>query len=102
MNATDRGSVRNLRASKAEESLQTRVFATEETLAPKAFGAADSVLAAVVVGLIAFGVVMVYSASAVWANRQFDNGQYYLVRQSVYAALGLVVIVAVARIDYRY
>ncbi|MEM6960809.1 MAG: putative lipid II flippase FtsW, partial [Myxococcota bacterium] len=47
-------------------------------------------------------VVMVYSASAVWANRQFDNGQYYLVRQSVYAALGLVVIVAVARIDYRY
>lgn len=68
---------------------------------PKVVGPADAFLTAVIVALIAFGVVMVFSASAVYANRQFGSGHHYLVRQSIYAALGLFVIIAVARIDYH-
>jgi cell division protein FtsW len=68
---------------------------------PKVIGPADAVLTAVVVGLVAFGVVMVYSASAVFANREFDDGHHFLIRQAIYAGLGLFVLVAVARIDYH-
>jgi cell division protein FtsW len=49
-------------------------------------------LAATLVGLIAFGVVMVYSASAVYANNMFGNGYHFLIRQTVFAALALVVL----------
>ncbi len=64
-------------------------------------GPADAVLAGVVVALVAFGVVMVYSASAVYASQTVGDGQYYLIRQAVFAALGLVLVVAGARFDYH-
>jgi cell division protein FtsW len=59
----------------------------------------DVTLAATLVGLIAFGVVMVYSASAVYASNMFDDGFHFLVRQTVFAAVALVVIVFFTRID---
>lgn len=64
-------------------------------------GPADALLTGAIVALIAFGVVMVYSASAVFAHARFDNAQHYLIRQSIFALAGGVVIVALARIDYH-
>ncbi|NUP12575.1 MAG: putative lipid II flippase FtsW [Polyangiaceae bacterium] len=64
-------------------------------------GPVDSVLAAVVIALIGFGVVMVYSASAVEATTRFNDGQYFLKRQAVYAVLALVGMWVASRIDYR-
>ncbi len=64
-------------------------------------GPVDSLLAAVVIALIGFGVVMVYSASAVEATTRFSDGQYYLKRQAVYAAAALVAMWVASRIDYR-
>ncbi len=64
-------------------------------------GPADAILAGVVVALVAFGVVMVYSASAVYAGQEYHDGQHFLVRQAIYAAMGLFVVVAAARVDYR-
>jgi cell division protein FtsW len=52
----------------------------------------DVSLAATLVGLIAFGVVMVYSASAVYAGNMFGNGFHFLVRQTVFALLAFVVL----------
>ena len=43
-------------------------------------GSMDVVLAAVVVALIGFGVVMVYSASAIEATVVFRDPQYFLKR----------------------
>jgi cell division protein FtsW len=68
---------------------------------PKVTGPADAVLTATVITLIAFGVVMVYSSSAVFALQRFHTGQYFLLRQSVFAALGFGVMIAMARIDYH-
>ena len=48
-------------------------------------GAIDPVLAAVVVALIGFGVVMVYSASAVEATVEHHDPQFFLKRQAAYA-----------------
>ena len=55
-------------------------------------GPIDVTLAATLIGLIAFGVVMVYSASAVYANNMFGNGYHFLIRQTVFALVALVVL----------
>lgn len=68
---------------------------------PKTIGGADGILLAALVALVAFGVVMVYSASAVLAYRTFDNGQYYLIRQGVFALAALPMMVVLARVDYH-
>ncbi|MGB5809178.1 MAG: putative lipid II flippase FtsW [Polyangiales bacterium] len=62
-------------------------------------GPIDVSLAATLIGLIAFGVVMVYSASAVYANRMYGEGAHFLIRQAVFAAVALLVLVVAARID---
>ncbi len=64
-------------------------------------GPVDVTLAATLVGLIAFGVVMVYSASAVYANNMFGNGYHFLIRQTVFAFAALVVLFAFARVDIQ-
>jgi len=68
---------------------------------PKVQGPADAVLYGTVIALIAFGVVMVYSASNVFAAQRYDNGYFFLVRQGVFALIALPMIVAIARIDYH-
>lgn len=64
-------------------------------------GPADAVLYGTVIALIAFGVVMVYSASSVFASQTYDNGYFFLVRHGIFAFIALPMIVAVARIDYH-
>ncbi len=66
-----------------------------------ASGPIDTVLAATVVGLIGFGVVMVFSASAVQATVQYHDPQFFLKRQAIYAAVGLAAVWGVSRIDYH-
>lgn len=64
-------------------------------------GPVDSVLAAIVIALIGFGVVMVYSSSAVDATTRFHDGQFYLKRQAAYAVLALIALWVASRIDFR-
>jgi cell division protein FtsW len=61
----------------------------------------DPVLAAVVVALIGFGVVMVYSASAVQATVQYRDPQFFLKRHAVYAAIALLTVWGTSRFDYH-
>jgi cell division protein FtsW len=61
----------------------------------------DVVLAAIVVALVAFGVVMVYSASAVQATLHLHDPQYFLKRQAAYAVLSLLVFFGLASLDYH-
>ncbi|MGH7327561.1 MAG: putative lipid II flippase FtsW, partial [Polyangiaceae bacterium] len=69
--------------------------------AARIHAAIDPVLAAVVVGLIGFGIVMVYSASAVQATVQYHDPQYFLKRQVAYAVASLAVFFGLSRIDYH-
>jgi cell division protein FtsW len=66
-----------------------------------AHAAIDPVLAAVAVALIGFGVVMVYSASAVSATVRYHDPQFFLKRQAAYAVTALVVLFGVSRFDYH-
>ena len=61
----------------------------------------DVVLAALVVGLIGFGVVMVYSASAVQATLHYHDPQFFLKRQAAYAIGALALFFLIGLIDYH-
>jgi cell division protein FtsW len=61
----------------------------------------SSVLILVTLALVAFGLVMVYSATSASAALANGDPAYYLKRQAVYAVLGLVLMVAVSRVGYR-
>jgi cell division protein FtsW len=55
----------------------------------------------VTMGLVAFGLVMVYSATSASAALANGDPAYYLKRQAIYAVLGLVLMVGCSRIDFR-
>lgn len=60
----------------------------------------DYILLFAVLGLLAIGTLVVFSASASTALRNLGTPYYYLERQLMWAALGLIVLVATSRIDY--
>ena len=76
---------------------------TVQALLPSArrLGPLDVVLAAAAILLLGFGVVMVYSASAVEATTTFKNPQHFVLRQAIYAGLGLAVMMTASRFDYH-
>jgi cell division protein FtsW len=59
------------------------------------------VLAAAIIALIGFGVVMVYSASAIEATVRHHDAQFFLKRQAAYALGAIVVMWLTSRFDYR-
>ena len=58
-------------------------------------------LVLVTLALVAFGLVMVYSASSARALLGSDDPAYYLKRQALYAVMGLIALVFLSRFDYR-
>ena len=65
-------------------------------------GYADQRLVAfLTLGLVAFGLVMVYSASSARAALAADDPAYYLKRQALYALVGIAALVLFSRTDYR-
>ena len=65
-------------------------------------GAMDVTLAAVVIALLGFGVVMVYSASVIEATVVFRDPQYFLKRQAVYAGASFALMLVLSHIDYHH
>jgi cell division protein FtsW len=61
----------------------------------------DLTLVAVTVALLGFGLVMVWSASSALAQERYGSAYYFLVRQGIWAVIGLGVMVAAIRLDYR-
>src|SRR4051812_27157482 len=65
-------------------------------------GELDSrLLILVTLALVAFGLVMVYSATSASATVGGNDPSYYLKRQGIYAALGIVLMMVAQRWDYR-
>ncbi len=61
----------------------------------------DSQLLSVALILLVLGIVMMYSASALWAERHFSDPFYFLKRQLLWAAIGLPVMLALSKLDYN-
>src|SRR5215813_10056159 len=61
----------------------------------------DKVLFLTTILLVGLSVVMVYSASAAVALDKYGRGSAFLVKQGMWAMLGLALLAIVMRIDYR-
>ena len=59
------------------------------------------ILVLVTLGLVAFGLVMVYSATSAAAALGNADPSYYLKRQGIYAVLGIAVMLVASRIEFR-
>jgi cell division protein FtsW len=62
----------------------------------------DKWLFGVVLLLVLFGLVMVFSASAVMAKSQFGSPYFFMIRQSIWAGFGMIALIIMMRIDYRH
>ena len=54
-----------------------------------------------VIGMVLFGLIMVYSASFIYAQERSGDGFAFIKKQVVFAVLGFAALVAVCRLDYR-
>src|SRR5215831_3785157 len=66
--------------------------------------AVDKMMLALVIGLTLFGLLMVYSASALLAessDKTNHNQFYFLGRQGLWAVIGFIGMAIAMRIDYR-
>lgn len=62
----------------------------------------DDTLAVIVLILVAFGMVMLYSTSAYNGQVKFEDEGYYFKKQLFATVLGLCVMYFVSRVDYHY
>jgi len=62
----------------------------------------DVALPFIVAGLMLLGLIMIYSSSQYYAYEKFHDPAHYFVRQCAFGVLGLVGMVIVAQIDYRW
>ena len=62
----------------------------------------DLVLFIAVIALILFGLVMIYSASSIWAEYKFNDSFKYVKQQALFIVIGIFLMIAVSKIDYKW
>lgn len=61
----------------------------------------DYSLLFLVLFMVCFGLVMIYSSSSYDAQFKFGNTTYYLERQALFSGAGILIMLFVSKIDYR-
>lgn len=96
--ARDARASRASRAPAVDRRAPATSIATEDTALDRPM---DPWLFIATAALACLGVVMVYSAGIYTAQANYGDWEYFLGRQGVFALIGLGVMLAVSRIDYR-
>ncbi|MDF0725278.1 stage V sporulation protein E [Cytobacillus sp. S13-E01] len=60
----------------------------------------DIILIVITLSLLAVGLIMVYSASAIWATYKFDDSFFFAKRQLLFAGVGVVAMFFIMNLDY--
>ncbi|RSK26941.1 stage V sporulation protein E [Bacillus sp. HMF5848] len=60
----------------------------------------DFLLIILTLVLLAVGLIMVYSASAIWATYKFDDSFFFAKRQLLFAGIGIIAMFFIMNIDY--
>lgn len=60
----------------------------------------DLILIIVTLSLLAIGLIMVYSASAIWADYKFADSFYFAKRQLLFACVGVIAMFFIMNVDY--
>ena len=64
-------------------------------------GGMDTTFLIIVVLLICYGSIMVFSSSYAFAKQNFGNSLFFVKKQSLWAAIGVVAMFICSKIDYR-
>jgi cell division protein FtsW len=67
----------------------------------KGRGKMDYILLIVVLALVSFGIVMVYSTTAILAGDRFGDPTFFLKRQALYAAIGFLLMIAMMFVPHE-
>lgn len=59
----------------------------------------DNLLLVAVIGLVGFGLIMIYSSSAIMALKNYGDSFYFLKKQVIWAAISIIGMLAVSCID---
>ncbi|KAB2337418.1 stage V sporulation protein E [Cytobacillus depressus] len=60
----------------------------------------DLILLIVTLTLLAVGLTMVYSASAIWADYKFNDSFFFAKRQLLFAVVGIIAMIFIMNVDY--
>ena len=61
----------------------------------------DKVLLIDILLLLVFGLIMIYSASSIWASYKFNDSFHYVKLQLLFMIVGLVIVKIVSKISYK-
>ena len=64
-------------------------------------GHVDYVVLGTTIGLIAFGLLMLFSASFYYGQSRFGDGYYYIEKQLIGVAIGGMAMFVLAKVDYH-
>jgi len=62
----------------------------------------DYLILGTIILLSGFGIVMMYSASSIYAMNQFDNYLHFFLRQTRWFIIGAILMFALSQMNYRY
>ena len=49
-----------------------------------------------------YGIIMIYSASSVWAEYKFNDKFHYVIMQSIFFIVGVILMIVVSKVPYKY
>ncbi|MCQ2423413.1 MAG: putative lipid II flippase FtsW [Clostridia bacterium] len=75
---------------------------TEQKSAVRVKGGIDRIFLALVIILLCLGSIMVFSASYPYAETKFGDSMYFIRRQLIFAAAGVVAMLLISRIPYQF
>lgn len=61
----------------------------------------DKKITSIVLIIVMIGLLMVYSASNIWAQYKFNDSLFYIKRQALFAVIGIIGMFVVSKIDYH-
>ena len=61
----------------------------------------DKILLLAVLALLVFGVIMIYSASSVWAEYKFNDPLKYVKHQVLFFIIGILIMIILSKFDYK-
>lgn len=61
----------------------------------------DKFLLITVIILATFGLIMIYSASSIWAEYKFNDSFHYMKYQGIFLIISIIIMLIVSKIDYE-
>lgn len=49
-----------------------------------------------------YGIIMIYSASSIWAEYKFNDKFHYVIMQTVFFIVGVILMIIVSKVPYKY